>query len=153
MKALLESQKNTKRIILMISHRLGTVANADKIFVMRDGIVVESGTPSELIECKGVYWDLLQCHQDDGANEPEEEEESSDKIPEISSSDDPSSSEVDIKAELKSRMSTDAPRIAPKGKPYKPLQVLRRCFQMSRPELTYILLGSFCKSFSHSLPC
>ena len=38
------------KTVMIIAHRMRTVANADKIVVLKDGVVAESGTPSELDE-------------------------------------------------------------------------------------------------------
>lgn len=43
------------RTMLLIAHRLSTVRNADRIFVMANGAIVESGTHDELVERRGVY--------------------------------------------------------------------------------------------------
>ncbi len=46
------------RTTFMIAHRLSTVRNADIILVVRDGVIVESGTHRELIAQKGYYYSL-----------------------------------------------------------------------------------------------
>ena len=43
------------RTLIMIAHRLSTVMNADRIFVMDDGQCTESGTHEELMRQKGLY--------------------------------------------------------------------------------------------------
>lgn len=43
------------KTVIMIAHRLSTVTNADRIFVLADGKIAESGTHSELIAKNGVY--------------------------------------------------------------------------------------------------
>ena len=47
---------NVTRII--IAHRLSTVINADKIYVMKDGQIIESGNYKELMEEKGYFAEL-----------------------------------------------------------------------------------------------
>lgn len=48
------------RTSLIIAHRLGTVKNADRIYVLQDGKIVESGKHDELIEKGGTYRLLAQ---------------------------------------------------------------------------------------------
>lgn len=50
------------RTTIVIAHRLTTVMNADKIFVVKQGQVVESGRHEELLGLKGVYANLVS-HQ------------------------------------------------------------------------------------------
>ena len=45
---------------LIIAHRLSTVKHADKIVVLEDGYVVESGTHDELINNKSYYYNLVK---------------------------------------------------------------------------------------------
>lgn len=46
------------RTTLVIAHRLSTVVNADRIFVLDNGYLCEQGTHRELLENDGVYADL-----------------------------------------------------------------------------------------------
>ena len=46
------------RTSLVIAHRLSTIVSADKILVLEDGAIVESGTHSELIKNDGLYKQL-----------------------------------------------------------------------------------------------
>ena len=43
------------KTVIMIAHRLSSVTNADRICVMSDGSIAESGTFSELIEKGGIF--------------------------------------------------------------------------------------------------
>jgi len=46
------------RTVIVIAHRLSTLRNADKIIVIKDGVVAEDGTHKELLALGGVYADL-----------------------------------------------------------------------------------------------
>lgn len=54
------------RTTIVIAHRLSTIQHADKIFVMHKGRIKEMGKHNELLEKKGMYYDLylLQYKQD-----------------------------------------------------------------------------------------
>ena len=43
------------KTVIMIAHRLSTVTNADRIYVLKDGTVAESGSHEELTAQSGVY--------------------------------------------------------------------------------------------------
>ncbi len=46
------------RTSIIISHRISTVKDSDKIFVLDNGIIVEEGTHDQLVERGGIYADL-----------------------------------------------------------------------------------------------
>jgi len=48
------------RTTILIAHRTSTVRDADKIVVVKDGAIIESGTHEELLERGGYYADLYQ---------------------------------------------------------------------------------------------
>ena len=45
---------------IVIAHRLSTIKNADKILVLDDGEIVESGSHSELLNLNGIYSNLIK---------------------------------------------------------------------------------------------
>ncbi|MGL5033657.1 MAG: ABC transporter ATP-binding protein, partial [Microcystaceae cyanobacterium] len=49
------------RTVIMIAHRLSTIQKADKIVVMDNGEIVESGTHIELINLQGMYYSLYKA--------------------------------------------------------------------------------------------
>ncbi|MBR6064326.1 MAG: ABC transporter ATP-binding protein [Bacteroidales bacterium] len=51
------------KTVLIIAHRMRTIAGADKIVVLQSGKVVESGTHKELSKSKGYYHRMLQQQQ------------------------------------------------------------------------------------------
>ena len=60
------------RTTLVIAHRLATIANADRILVVDDGRIVESGTHAELIARKdGRYRNLQAAQTEGGKTSPE----------------------------------------------------------------------------------
>ena len=48
------------RTTIIIAHRLSTIQNADRIIVLKDGVIIEQGTHSELIKNSGEYSKLNQ---------------------------------------------------------------------------------------------
>jgi ATP-binding cassette subfamily B protein IrtB len=52
------------KTVIMIAHRLRTVVDADQIFVLENGKLVERGTHDELIAHKGLYEKLYHIQQE-----------------------------------------------------------------------------------------
>jgi ATP-binding cassette subfamily B protein len=58
------------RTSFVIAHRLSTIRNADQVFMLRDGEIIERGTHDELLEKRGAYYDLYmsQFRREDAPN-------------------------------------------------------------------------------------
>lgn len=48
------------KTVMIIAHRMRTVAEADKIVVLKDGIVAEQGRPAELEKQHGIYQHMME---------------------------------------------------------------------------------------------
>jgi ABC-type bacteriocin/lantibiotic exporter with double-glycine peptidase domain len=57
-------QINTTQV--MIAHRLSTIQDADRIFVVNQGKIVEEGSHEELLRHKGLYYNLYQSQERKG---------------------------------------------------------------------------------------
>jgi len=51
------------RTTLIIAHRLSTITDVDRIFVLKDGVLCESGTHQALLARQGVYADLWEAQK------------------------------------------------------------------------------------------
>lgn len=49
------------RTTIAIAHRLSTLSNADRLIVLKKGRVAEIGTHTELLQSKGVYYELVMA--------------------------------------------------------------------------------------------
>lgn len=56
---IIEQQKKEGRIVISIAHRLTTVKNCDKIYVLEKGKIIESGNFEELTNTEGVFFNML----------------------------------------------------------------------------------------------
>lgn len=52
------------KTVLVIAHRMRTVAGADYIVVLENGRVAEQGTPAELMECGGLYRRMVELQSE-----------------------------------------------------------------------------------------
>ena len=56
------------RTSIVIAHRLNTIQNADRIFVMKDGKIIEDGTHNSLLKLKGFYYELYNGYFQENAS-------------------------------------------------------------------------------------
>ena len=49
------------RTSFVIAHRLSTIRNADRIMIVDEGTILESGNHDELIKKKGIYYNLYKA--------------------------------------------------------------------------------------------
>lgn len=50
------------KTLIVIAHRLSTVVDADRIYVVRDGVIDDSGTHEELLKHHGLYETMWNAH-------------------------------------------------------------------------------------------
>ena len=53
-------EKFTDTSVITIAHRLNTVADYDRVIVMKRGRIVEQGAPWELLEKEGLFCDMVE---------------------------------------------------------------------------------------------
>jgi HlyB family type I secretion system ABC transporter len=58
------------KTVVLVAHRLSTIKDADRIYVLHQGRVVEEGTHRQLMERPGRYRDLWRAQTDDGDDGP-----------------------------------------------------------------------------------
>lgn len=58
------ARRRADRTVVVISHRLASVAGADRIAVLADGVVAETGTHAELVGRAGVYAGLWRAQRE-----------------------------------------------------------------------------------------
>ncbi|MBQ3955527.1 MAG: ABC transporter ATP-binding protein [Clostridia bacterium] len=52
-----------KQTLIVVAHRLTTIMKADRILVFKDGRIVETGTHAELLERRGLYYEMTSVNQ------------------------------------------------------------------------------------------
>ena len=54
----IDNFKLAGKTVIVISHRLSTIANSDTILLMENGVIVENGNHLNLLSQKGKYFEL-----------------------------------------------------------------------------------------------
>ncbi|KAK0066802.1 ATP-dependent translocase ABCB1 isoform X7 [Biomphalaria pfeifferi] len=125
------------RTTIVIAHRLSTIKNADIIVGFKDGVAVEGGTHDQLMEYKGIYYQLVtnQSHSKEEEDEESVDEKSNEKFTSQGAYKDlkQQKSIVEEKKEEKEKL-PDAP--------------FSRLIKMNAPEWHFILLGCFSSIFN-----
>ncbi|XP_032895781.1 ATP-dependent translocase ABCB1-like [Amblyraja radiata] len=119
------------RTTIVIAHRLSTVQNADVIAGLEDGVIAELGTHEQLMETKGIYYNLVTTqtfkreNEDQERNDAKSEEKSTKKIlPGLST-------QGSVKKAENS--DEDLPNVS-----------FFRVLKMNKKEWPYLLMGTFC---------
>ncbi|XP_055605924.1 multidrug resistance protein homolog 49 [Uranotaenia lowii] len=124
------------RTTLVVSHRLSTITNADKIVYIEKGVVVEQGTHDELMMKKGLYFDLVLAS---GARKEEEDfDESTDPKPESIKVE--SVADEDDCTDDESDGSKSAEVVEEQKEETYPVSIFR-LIKLNSPEWHYILFG------------
>lgn len=55
-------QTKKSRTMIVVAHRLATIQNADIIFVLGDGQILETGTHVSLLQRRGVYYSMVRYY-------------------------------------------------------------------------------------------
>ena len=53
-------EKFVNTTVITIAHRINTIADYDRVVVLRQGEVAEEGAPWKLIERKGLFYDMVR---------------------------------------------------------------------------------------------
>jgi ATP-binding cassette subfamily B (MDR/TAP) protein 1 len=137
---------STSRTTIIIAHRLSTIRDADNIIVIKDGRVVESGTHSSLMACRGAYFDLVEAQR--SARDETDEEQISDND---AATDHFSMSSSDDKKEKPATIETyDYASLPPASNPneketsYSLLAMIRFVLGLNAKERHLILMGLLC---------
>ncbi len=70
------------RTTIVIAHRLSTIRNADLIIGLEKGEVVEYGTHDDLMEKKGLYYELVTAQTKKEKEKEKEEDDDDDEAEE-----------------------------------------------------------------------
>ena len=54
----------TGKTVLVIAHRMRTVAGADRVVVLENGRVAQQGSPAELLEAGGLYRRMVELQNE-----------------------------------------------------------------------------------------
>jgi len=57
------------RTAIVIAHRLSTIRDSDRIIVLKDGRIAEVGNHRELMDARGIYFDLYTMGFEDATGE------------------------------------------------------------------------------------
>lgn len=128
------SSATAGRTTIIIAHRLATVRDADRIVVLKDGVVAEDGRHDTLISTNGIYADLIRAQQFEKTRQPSvasslySSPRFQQETPDLSNTTfkDPSPRAILAKTETKKKSA---------------LELVKRCLRLSRYEIPAVMLG------------
>ena len=66
-------EKSSDQTTVIVSHRISTIRNAEKIIVIDQGEMIEEGSHESLLKNKGFYYDMYQQQLSEESNETDED--------------------------------------------------------------------------------
>nr|APD26535.1 ATP-binding cassette transporter subfamily B member 1-like X7 protein [Brachionus koreanus] len=128
------------RTTIIIAHRLKTIKNADIIFYISSGCLVEAGNHDELMKLKGEYFKLFESSNLEQVPDADfiDNEKIEDKIEPIDSED---SSDDEYINQQKSKKSF-------KKNKFKPFYYEKRLLELQKPDWLWLIIGIFCQTLS-----
>jgi len=136
----LENAATTGMTIIMIAHRLTTIAHADNIIVMESGKVIEQGKHEELVEAAGLYAQLLNTQASSSCETtiitPSSSTDSVDTIVDDDTEPAISHKTYNVDIEASPMLSQDISENA-----LSTAQILERVWSLSRRERPFIFMG------------
>ena len=130
------------RTTIIIAHRLSTIRNADLIVGISGGVVGEIGTHDELMEKKGIYWDLVQRQTNQEEKEKEKMKAKGEK--EVVAKQEAGAFNRAVSARSKASIAS-VQSIAEETKKYGFFEIESMIWKLNRPEAFFTLLGAFCQ--------
>lgn len=143
----LEDEQEQKRTTIIIAHRLSTIRNADLIVSLADGKVNEKGTHQELMELKGIYYNLVMS-QTQQALKPKVESDvvgMDMKTAIVSNEAKACGSDSSINMETESLLKTSMQNKKKKGRGV--FYYEGRLLRLQKSDIFWIFLGGVCQSF------
>lgn len=126
------------RTTIVISHRLSTIVNADKIIVIDKGNVVEEGTHIELLQAEGMYYNLVTTTKDTNLQNAESNDEKPNLVSSELNMDSMDLTTSQSKNKITSKQNEET-KVNIKEKYNAPLG---RLLNLNSPEWLYLILGS-----------
>ena len=66
-------EKSSDQTTVIVSHRISTIRNAEKIIVIDQGEMIEEGSHESLLKNKGFYFDMYQQQLSEESNDKDED--------------------------------------------------------------------------------
>lgn len=128
------SSATAGRTTIIIAHRLATVRDADRIVVLKDGVVAEDGQHETLVKANGIYADLIQAQQF-------EKKGQASVASSVYSSPRSPQKEHNQAGTVTNESSSEATTVVAEKANKGALYLIRRCLALSRHEIPAIVLG------------